>query len=915
MAQSNGRTPRGQKTMANSTPVVVASDQSTLPVSAASLPLPSGAATSAAQTDKSQFTKITDGTDTALVTAAGEQNVLATAQPGVDIGDVTINNAAGASAVNIQDGGNSITVDGAVTTSGTVTEANSAAILTSTQLLDDTVATLGTTTYTEATTKANVIGAVRRDADTTLVDTTNEIAPLQVNAGGQLKTAVIASALPTGAATETTLGTRLSESDFDTKTGSLTEAAPASDTASSGLNGRLQRIAQRISSLITTMGSPFQAGGSIGNTSFGATQATASSLNAQVQGPGASGAAKSGNPVQVGGVFNTTQPTVTTGQTVEAQATARGELMIAKGVSGFSIDNTGFTANAGTNLNTSALALDATLSTTNTEIGIVTEAAPASDTASSGLNGRLQRIAQRITSLIALFPTSLGQGTMATSMKVVLPSDQSSIPVTLTSTTITGTVSENLAQVNGITVLTGTGATGTGSQRVTVATDSATVAGSASLPTGSNVIGALTANQSVDVARIAGVATNVGVGAAGATGTQRVVTATDSTIGTVTAVTAITNALPAGTNLMGKVGIDQTTPGTTNAISVAQIGANTVSTGVGASGTGTQRVVTATDSTIGTVTNLSQMSGTAISMNTGVRDTGTQRVTIATNDVVPVTLASTTITGTVTVDTELPAAAALADAASATTTTPTVGAVPLLMNATTVDRQRAVLNTFDSTGTGVVASGLVAQYDDTLPTQATENQFSPVRMSKQRGLYNVTRSANGEEYGANVTPAGNIQTSDSEVGEVLQEILMEIRARNEESGIDSGNSNSHRILNGNLLEVVGIANTRDRIKTKLVTLSATTAETTLIPGDQNVYNDILAIVIINTSASTNTRIDIRDDLGGAVIIPLMSIGGSTPVGFSLGGVAIPQTTRGATWTAQCATSTTDVRLLVIYSVN
>lgn len=36
------------------------------------------------------------------------------ANSGVDIGDVTINNAAGASAVNIQDGGNSITVDGNV---------------------------------------------------------------------------------------------------------------------------------------------------------------------------------------------------------------------------------------------------------------------------------------------------------------------------------------------------------------------------------------------------------------------------------------------------------------------------------------------------------------------------------------------------------------------------------------------------------------------------------------------------------------------------------------------------------------------------------------------------------------------------------------------------------------------------------
>jgi hypothetical protein len=36
-------------------------------------------------------------------------------QPGVDIGDVTVNNSTGAAAVNIQDGGNSITIDGTVT--------------------------------------------------------------------------------------------------------------------------------------------------------------------------------------------------------------------------------------------------------------------------------------------------------------------------------------------------------------------------------------------------------------------------------------------------------------------------------------------------------------------------------------------------------------------------------------------------------------------------------------------------------------------------------------------------------------------------------------------------------------------------------------------------------------------------------
>lgn len=69
--------------------------------------------------------------------------------------------------------------------------------------------------------------------------------------------------LPTGASTETTLGTRLSESDFDTKVGSLTETAPATDTASSGLNGRLQRIAQRLTSLIALLPASLGAGGGI----------------------------------------------------------------------------------------------------------------------------------------------------------------------------------------------------------------------------------------------------------------------------------------------------------------------------------------------------------------------------------------------------------------------------------------------------------------------------------------------------------------------------------------------------------------------------------------------------------------------------------------------------------------------------
>jgi hypothetical protein len=81
-------------------------------------------------------------------------------------------------------------------------------IETAVELIDDTVATLGTTTYTEAATKGLIIGAVRRDADTTLVDTTNEVGPVQMNAAGQLKVEVFSGeTLPVTLTSTTVTGT------------------------------------------------------------------------------------------------------------------------------------------------------------------------------------------------------------------------------------------------------------------------------------------------------------------------------------------------------------------------------------------------------------------------------------------------------------------------------------------------------------------------------------------------------------------------------------------------------------------------------------------------------------------------------------------------------------------------------------
>jgi hypothetical protein len=74
------------------------------------------------------------------------------ANSGVDIGDVTINNASGGSAVNIQDGGNSITVDANALPlpSGASTEASLSAVRTATELIDDAVNTVGSAVTAKA---------------------------------------------------------------------------------------------------------------------------------------------------------------------------------------------------------------------------------------------------------------------------------------------------------------------------------------------------------------------------------------------------------------------------------------------------------------------------------------------------------------------------------------------------------------------------------------------------------------------------------------------------------------------------------------------------------------------------------------------------------------------------------------------
>lgn len=126
---------------------------------------------------------------------------------------------------------------------------------------------------------------------------------------------------------------------------------------------------------------------------------------------------------------------------------------------------------------------------------------------------------------------TLGQKSMANSTPVVLASDQSAIPVTVTSTTITGTVA--VTQSTSPWIVAGGGTAGTAASGVV------TVQGIASM-------------TPVQVSQATASNLNATVVGTGTFATQAAQSGTWN-IGTVTAVTAITNALPAGSNVIGHV--------------------------------------------------------------------------------------------------------------------------------------------------------------------------------------------------------------------------------------------------------------------------------------------------------------------------------------------------------------------------
>lgn len=237
------------------------------------------------------------GSGTFTVTDAGDF-VLA-ANDGVDIGDVTINNGSGAGAVNIQDGGNTITVDGTVAVSSITTAVVPGTGATNLGKAEDEAHTGGDTGVMAL--------AVRVDADTSLVGTSGDYAPLIVDANGYLKVEIF-----DGGGSHTVDGTVTANAGTGTFT--VTDDGSFALAANSGVD-------------IGDVTINNAAGASAVNVQDGGNSLTIDGTVTAV-GDVAHGSADSGNPIKAGAVAYTANPTaVDSGDRVNIYADDLGRLV------------------------------------------------------------------------------------------------------------------------------------------------------------------------------------------------------------------------------------------------------------------------------------------------------------------------------------------------------------------------------------------------------------------------------------------------------------------------------------------------------------------------------------------------------------------------------------------------------------
>lgn len=672
-------------------------------------------------------------------------------------------------------------------------------------------------------------------------------------------------------------------------------------------------------------------------------QATAANLNAQVVGAAASGAAKAGNPVQVGGVFNTTQPTVTNGQAVEAQATNRGALIVATGVDTFTV-----TANAGTNLNTSALALESggNLASIKTDVDNL-NLAQASTT--SGQKGNLV----------------MGAVTTAAPSYTTAQTD----PLSLTTggalrgdiTTIAGTAPTTAGKLDV------KGADGDVFVRQATGTNLHTVTDSGSVTA---------ATLSAETTKVIGTVRVLGNG--GATVDSTVAAGTAPTNQVVTGAVYNTTA-PAPTNGQA-MALQADQAGNLrmfNGIALTTLSGWTSGTSVNA----TQNIFTnsGVESVLVHLVQGSTISGGAITFEISYDNTNWVTIPAAmVLDPSTAQFSQISLPYTLVQSTNKPflidlngAQALRIKLSTAITGSATVTPNYALLNYNPLDNVFAFIKDAAGNNRGAnVTSGNALQVDittisGTAPTTVGKLDVKGadgdvfVRQTTAANLLATVNNRDGagnaltsnsttysSKFALDVNVLGTLGTAFSTAGKVDVKgadgdvFVRQSTASNLKAQVVSGDATGAAVpanayyqagiaktalptagSDGNLTgamvdkfgrQVVVTGTIRDLIGTQRTTITASTSETTIGTAVASTFLDLVSVVVDNTSG-TGLRIDFRDTTAGTIIFDMWVPANDTRgISFSR---PVPQTTVNTNWTAQCSASVTDVRIFIQFEKN
>lgn len=255
-----------------------------------------------------------------------------------------------------------------------------------------------------------------------------------------------------------------------------------------------------------------------------------------------------------------------------------------------------------------------------------------------------------------------------------------------------------------------------------------------------------------------------------------------------------------------------------------------------------------------------------------------------------------------------------------------IAAALTLATVTTVSTVTSITNNVNVIGTktnnnaapGATNVGALVGIANAAQQSWTEGDQVLLSTNLKGSVRNIIQDAALNDRGANVTAANELNVLDSASSATSGAVPSKASYIGGNAATALPTAATPGNITGALMDkfgrqVVLPMTVRDLTGTQTTTISASTSETTIVTQAASVFNDLLMLVISNTSA-TGTRLDFRDTTGGSVLFSLWAPANDTR-GFSLGGVAVPQTSVNTNWTAQSSASVTDLRIYAVFAKN